>query len=54
MDEITMGGILSKAVNEYLETDVVACTCSPDYSHEEYIEMEKEDSCFNRGLVITC
>lgn len=54
VDEITMGGILSKAVNEYLGTYVVACTCSPDYSHEEYMKIGKEESCLNRGFVITC
>ena len=35
VDEVCIGGVLQKALNQYFGRNVVACTCSPDYTWEE-------------------
>ena len=35
VDEICIGGVLKDALNQYFGRNVVACTCSPDYTWEE-------------------
>lgn len=39
VDEVALNGILKKALSMYLNSSVELCTCSPDYTHEEIIEM---------------
>lgn len=35
VDEVCIGGVLQKALNQYFGCNVMACTCSPDYTWEE-------------------
>lgn len=35
VDEVCIDGVLQKALNQYFGCNVMACTCSPDYTWEE-------------------
>lgn len=35
VDEVCINGLLQKALNQYFGRNVIACTCSPDYTWEE-------------------
>lgn len=39
VDEVALNGVLEKALSLYLNSNVKLCTCSPDYTHEEIIDM---------------
>lgn len=43
IDEVCLNGLLKDALNVYLGCNVVACTCSPDYTWEEKQEMFNKD-----------
>lgn len=43
VDEVCLNGLLKNALNSYLGCNVVACTCSPDYTWEERQEMCNKD-----------
>lgn len=43
VDEVALNGVLKKALSMYLNSSVELCTCSPDYTHEEIIEMSKNE-----------
>lgn len=43
IDEVCLNGLLKDALNVYLGCNVVACTCSPDYTQEEKQEMFNKD-----------
>lgn len=48
VDEIALDGILKKALNNYFNSNVVACTCSP------YVDIEAYYSLPKRNLTINC
>lgn len=51
VDEITLDGVLKKALNNYFNSDVVACTCSPDINIEAYYNNEELPK---RSLTVSC
>ncbi len=51
VDEITLNGVLKKALNNYFNSNVVACTCSPDINIEAYYNNEELPK---RDLTVSC
>lgn len=56
IDEVCLNGLLKDALNSYLGCNVVACTCSPDYTWEERQEMcDKDfDKWPQRSISVSC
>lgn len=56
VDEVCIGGVLHDALNQYFGCNVVACTCSPDYTDEEIKAMLDGgfDKLPKRSITITC
>lgn len=48
VDEVALDGVLKKALNNYFNSNVVACTCSP------YVDIEAYYSLPKRNLTINC
>lgn len=48
VDEVTLDGVLKKALNNYFNSNVVACTCSPYVNIEAYYSLPK------RSLTVSC
>lgn len=48
VDEVTLDGVLKKALNNYFNSNVVACTCSPYVNIEAYYSLPK------RSLTVDC
>ena len=48
VDEVTLDGVLKKALNNYFNSNVVACTCSP------YVDIEAYYSLPKRNLTVSC
>lgn len=44
VDEITLDGVLKKALNNYFNSNVVACTCSPDITVNDFITDDDIDA----------
>ena len=51
VDEVTLDGVLKKALNNYFNSNVVACTCSPDIDIEAYYNNEELP---RRNLIVSC
>ena len=51
VDEITLDRVLKKALNNYFNSNVVACTCSPDINIEAYYNNEELPK---RNLTVSC
>lgn len=51
VDEVTLDGVLKKALNNYFNSNVVACTCSPDTDIEAYYNNEELPK---RNLTVSC
>lgn len=51
VDEVTLDGVLKKALNNYFNSNVVACTCSPDINIEAYYNNEE---LHKRNLTVSC
>lgn len=51
VDEVTLDGVLKKALNNYFNSNVVACTCSPDIDIEAYYNNEELPK---RNLTVSC
>lgn len=56
IDEVCLNGLLKNALNSYLGCNVVACTCSPDYTWEEKQEMCNKglDGWSKRNISVSC
>lgn len=56
VDEVCLNGLLKNALNSYLGCNVVACTCSPDYTREERQEMCNKDldEWPKRKMIVSC
>lgn len=55
VDNVECGGLLGKALNTYLNTNVVACTCSPDYIEEQWENFaSNHDGRTQVNLTVTC
>ena len=56
IDEVCLNGLLKDALNSYLGCNVVACTCSPDYTGEEEQKMFNRDldECPKRNISVSC
>lgn len=48
VDEVTLDGVLKNALNNYFNSNVVACTCSPYVDAEAYYSLPK------RNLTVSC
>lgn len=48
VDEVALDGVLKKALNNYFNSNVVACTCSPYVNIEAYYSLPK------RNLTVSC
>lgn len=48
VDEVALGGVLKKALNNYFNSNVVACTCSP------YVDVDAYYSLPKRSLAVSC
>lgn len=48
VDEVALNGVLKKALNNYFNSNVVACTCSPYVNIEAYYSLPK------RSLTVSC
>ena len=48
VDEVALDGVLKKALNNYFNSNVVACTCSP------YVDIEAYYSLPKRNLTVSC
>lgn len=48
VDEVALDGVLKKALNNYFNSNVVACTCSPYVNIEAYYSLPK------RSLTVDC
>lgn len=51
VDEVALDGVLKKALNNYFNSNVMACTCSPDIDIESYYNNEELP---NRNLTVSC
>ena len=51
IDEVALDGVLKKALNNYFNSNVMACTCSPDIDIESYYNNEELP---NRNLTVSC
>lgn len=51
VDEATLDGVLKKGLNNYFNSNVVACTCSPDIDIESYYNNEELP---NMNLTVSC
>ena len=56
IDEVTLNGVLKDALNMYLNSNVVACTCSPDYIYEESMKIYSNDfdNWPKRNITVSC
>lgn len=48
VNEVALDGVLKKALNNYFNSNVVACTCSPYVNIEAYYSLPK------RSLTVDC
>lgn len=48
VDEVALDGVLKKALNNYFNSNVVACTCSP------YVDVDAYYSLPKRSLTVSC
>lgn len=48
VDKVALDGVLKKALNNYFNSNVVACTCSPYVNIEAYYSLPK------RSLTVDC
>lgn len=48
VDEVALDGVLKKALNNYFNSNVVVCTCSPYVNIDAYYSLPK------RSLTVSC
>lgn len=56
IDEVCISGIIQNALNKYFGCNVMACTCSPDYTYEESMKMYSNDfdNWPKRNITVSC